>query len=334
MSSPLIYTVGWICAITVESVAAQSFLDEKHPPLSAIDQNDGNIYVLGKFGGHNVAIAALPDGEYGTASAAMVARDMLRTFPNIRFGLMVGIGGGAPTADRDIRLGDVVVSSRGSNDGSTGGVFQYDYGKTIQNRSFHFTGFLNQPPALLRAAVSALKAQHELDGHCLNEDIVEALQKIKMRQKYSQPPPARDKLFKAEIVHPHLQDGPCSRLCGGEDTDNLVDRNDREPEDNIPAIHYGVIASGNSLMKDAYVRDKLAAEKHILCFEMEASGLMNHFPCLVVRGICDYSDSHKSKDWQGYAAMAAAAYAKSLLSQIPPSKIETERPAIEAIRHC
>ncbi|KAH7202849.1 hypothetical protein BKA60DRAFT_546248 [Fusarium oxysporum] len=78
-------------------------------------------------------------------------------------------------------------------------------------------------------------------------------------------------------------------------------------------------------MKDALVRDKLAAEKGVLCIEMEAAGLMNHFPCLVICGICDYSDSHKNKEWQGFAAMVAAAYTKDLLRQVPPNKVEAER---------
>lgn len=91
-----------------------------------------------------------------------------------------------------------------------------------------------------------------------------------------------------------------------------------------PAIHYGSIASGNQLMKDALVRDRYAGQG-VLCFEMEAAGLMNHFPCLVIRGICDYADSHKNKEWQGYAAMAAAAYAKDLLYRISPNRVEAER---------
>ena len=78
-------------------------------------------------------------------------------------------------------------------------------------------------------------------------------------------------------------------------------------------------------MKDALVRDRLAAEMDVLCFEMEAAGLMNHFPCLVIRGICDYSDSHKNKEWQGYTAMTAAAYAKDLLHRITPNKVEAEK---------
>ncbi|KAK0714895.1 hypothetical protein B0H67DRAFT_600680 [Lasiosphaeris hirsuta] len=76
-------------------------------------------------------------------------------------------------------------------------------------------------------------------------------------------------------------------------------------------------------MKDAPVRDKLAADMGILYFEMEAAGLMNHFPCPVVRGICDYSDTHKNKEWQGYAAMMAAAYAKDIVCRIPLSKLHT-----------
>lgn len=77
-------------------------------------------------------------------------------------------------------------------------------------------------------------------------------------------------------------------------------------------------------MKDAVVRDALVAEKGILCFEIEAAGLMNCFPCLVIRGIYDYSDSYKNKDWQGYAAMAAAAYAKELLKRIVPSQVKSK----------
>ena len=77
-------------------------------------------------------------------------------------------------------------------------------------------------------------------------------------------------------------------------------------------------------MKDALLRDKFVKENDILCFEMKAAGLMNQFPCLVIRGNCDYSDTYKNMEWQGYAAMAAAAYAKDLLCRIPPNKVEAE----------
>ncbi|KAL4932883.1 uncharacterized protein BDV17DRAFT_279232 [Aspergillus undulatus] len=69
--------------------------------------------------------------------------------------------------------------------------------------------------------------------------------------------------------------------------------------------------------RDGAERDRVSSELgRVLCFEMEAAGLMNHFPCLVVRGIFDYADSHKNKDWQPYACATAAAYARELLEVI------------------
>ncbi|KAK5444190.1 hypothetical protein LTS15_010543 [Exophiala xenobiotica] len=321
MSNPKDYTVGWICAITTEYVAAQAFLDERHDGPEYVSPHDNNDYTLGKIGKHNVAIAVLPDGEYGIASAAGVAGDMLHSFPNIRIGLMVGIGGGAPTQKHDIRLGDIVVSA--PRDGN-GGVFQYDFGKTIQDQSFRTTGFLNQPPTVLRAAVNGLKAQYESDGHRLEETINGILEKKpKLRKKYNRPDRSSDRLYQSGVIHPSDNESACVIACG-DALGNLILRPERTEEEDNPAIHYGLIASANQLMNDALIRDKLASEKGVLCFEMEAAGLMNRFPCLVIRGICDYSDSHQNKEWQGYAAMAAAAFTRDLLCRIPPNRMEAE----------
>ncbi|KAK7229272.1 hypothetical protein V2G26_001442 [Clonostachys chloroleuca] len=111
MSNPNDYAVGWICGIGTDYVAARSFLDEVHPAPRSVDERDPNRYTLGKIGGHFVVLAVSPDVEYGSTSAARVAKDMLNTFPNIKIGLLVGIGGGAPSQSNDIRLGDVVVGS-------------------------------------------------------------------------------------------------------------------------------------------------------------------------------------------------------------------------------
>ncbi|KAL6806061.1 ankyrin repeat-containing domain protein [Trichoderma sp. SZMC 28012] len=322
MSNPNDYTVGWICAITTEYVAAQAFFDEKHQRPERLSANDNNNYELGKIGDHNVVIAVLPDGEYGISSAASVARDMLHSFPDIRIGLMVGIGGGAPSKKHDIRLGDIVVSSSGNG---KGGVFQYDFGKTVQEQNFQHTGFLNQPPTVLRTAVSGLRSHYELEGHQLDLNISKVLEKWKrLKRNYSRPPESTDLLYRTDIIHPLGDETSCTVLCG-DSPSKLIFRPERTEDDDIPTIHYGLIASANQLMKDALIRDTFAAEKDILCFEMEAAGLMNHFPCLVIRGICDYSDSHKNNAWQGYAAMAAAAYAKDLLCRIAPNKIEAEK---------
>ena len=92
----------------------------------------------------------------------------------------------------------------------------------------------------------------------------------------------------------------------------------------IIGVHYGTIASGNSVLNDATVRNAFAKdpEMNILCFEMEAAGLMNNLPCLVIRGICDYCDSHKNDDWHKYAALTAAAYARELLLVLRPQRVD------------
>ncbi|KDE76767.1 ankyrin repeat protein [Aspergillus oryzae 100-8] len=270
------YTVGWICAVEPEHVAATVFLDEEHEGLDSLSSKDNNTYTLGRIGGHNVVIAVMPN-DYGTTSASLAARDMLHSFPNIRTCVMVGIGGGAPSPKHDIRLGDVVVSSAHNGNG---GVWQYDFGKRIQDQSFQSTGFLNQPPLFLQTAVKALRTKYAIT------------------KDYKQPNPNTDRLYKAHVIHPNGEES-CAAICG-DDLSNLVERPERKEN---PVIHYGLIASANQVMKDATVRDTLAENKDVLCFEMEAAGLMNHFPCLVVRGICDYADTHKNKEMADYIAV-------------------------------
>ncbi|KAF4903210.1 hypothetical protein CGCVW01_v013148 [Colletotrichum viniferum] len=271
------YTIGWICAINTEFVAARAFLDESHGKPEGVAQNDDNNYALGRMGQHNVVIAVLPKGEYGTTTAATVARNMVHSFPNVRIGLMVGIAGGAPSENHDIRLGDIVVSSRS---GGKGGVFQYDYGKSMQNGSFVETGALNQPPQVLLAAVNGLESDYAMDGHQLDFKIEEALKRYpRLRKSHSRPPGISDRLYQPNVTHPSDSTSDCLQACSN-DPVHLVPRHQRSEYDDNPAIHFGLIASGNQVIKNAQVRDKLAAEKEVLCFEMEAAGLMNHFPCV------------------------------------------------------
>jgi nucleoside phosphorylase len=142
--TPNDYTIAWICALPIEAAAARAMLDKTHalPPLSSAP----NAYELGELNGHYIVIVYLPAGVYGTVSAATVVSRMRSTFPRLRFGLMVGIGGGVPGKKNDIRLGDVVVSKPGPNHS---GVMQYDYGKAVQGGKFEPTGTLNKPPQTL-----------------------------------------------------------------------------------------------------------------------------------------------------------------------------------------
>lgn len=152
---------------------------------------------------------------------------------------------------------------------------------------------MNQPLAILRAIISGIQTQYERKGHQLEEAINGILRKnIRLYRKYKRPEPVIDRLFLPEVIH---------NLAGcaiyAVHPSNLVLRNRRADDEDNPTIHYGLIASGNQLMKDTLIRDRLAAEKDVLYFEIEAAGLMNTFPYLVIRGICNYSDSHKNKEW-------------------------------------
>lgn len=332
MSNPKDYTVLWISALSTEYTAAQVSLDKEHDPPVSLSSRDTNHYVLGEIAKHNVVLTTLSAGEYGVGSAASVITNTLNSFPNIRVGLMVGVGGGVPSLDqgKDIRLGDVVVSIP---DKGSSGVYQYDFGKAVQGCDFKETGFLNQPGTVVRGAVTGLKTRYARKGHRIGQDIEAILQQNPMLEHtgFARPAQATDVLYKPSVVHTDDKQN-CQKCCGSHPS-KLHERQPRGEWVQSPAIHYGLIASGNTLVKDALFRDELARKKGILCFEMEAAGLMNRLPCLVVRGICDYSDSHKNKDWQGYAAMTAAAYAKDLLSEIRPTQIESEERLLKFVEH-
>ncbi|KAI3190748.1 hypothetical protein CBS147311_9727 [Penicillium roqueforti] len=298
------YTVAWICALPLEMAAAKTMVDSVHPSLSQ-SESDHNTYTLGSISGHNVVVACLPSGVYGTTAAAVVLAHMLETFPSLRFGLMVGIGGGVPSKNADIRLGDVVISMPTAN---SGGVVQYDYGKALRDGHFERTGSLNKPPQYLLTAVSPIRSDAIGGSTSTDENISVVLQRHPNLRQFCRPDV--DWLFQASYNHSGgIAD--CSKC----DQKQLVTRPSRETKG--PIIHYGLIASGNQVMKDAVTRDTIAQELNILCFEMEAAGLMDQLPCLAIRGICDYCDSYKHKEWQGYAALTAAAYSKALLGAVP-----------------
>ncbi|RYC80662.1 Vegetative incompatibility protein HET-E-1 [Fusarium oxysporum f. sp. narcissi] len=331
LESPDLYTIGWITALPIELAAVTAFLDEHHVAPEGFEQrpSDTNSYTWGRIGEHNVVIASLPAGVYGITSAATTASNLIHSLPHIRIGLLVGIGGGIarPDLDHDIRLGDVVVSQP---DSTTGGVVQYDFGKAKANGAWERKGSLDKPPLVLLSALGRLQAQHERAP----SKIPELLQKMLEANPYMKRPKKaftyqgaeNDRLFESQ--HDHVGGSNCDKC----DLAWEVKRDRRESTD--PEIHYGVIASGNTLIKDAATRDSLLEDTGHQCFcvEMEAAGLMDRFPCLVIRGICDYADSHKNDRWQRYAAATAAAFAVELLDYVPVGQLEASRKVIEVIQ--
>lgn len=305
------YMVAWVCALPIEMAAATAMLSDIHEDLST-HADDSNTYTFGSIGKHNIIIACLPSGHYGTNNAATVANNMHRSFPSIRLRLMVGIGDGVPDKPGvrhgpDVRLGDVVVGDQ---------VIQYDFGKTVDSGKFIQTSFPCRPPQDVMTAVSKLRARHEQYSSQISTFLADMLSRNTEMTSYAYPSQLEDLLFESGYDHPHSMED--CRHC--DRSKLLTTRHPRSS--NSPKIHYGPIGSGNQVMKHGLTRDKVARGQTahgpgVLCFEMEAAGLVGSFPCLVVRGICDYSDSHKTKGWQRYAAAAAAAYAKELLHVIP-----------------
>lgn len=332
------YTVGIICALPLERTAVQAMLDVRHDLLPAAS-GDNNCYAYGSIGPHNVVVASLTRGEYGLVQAAGVAEDIRRSFPKIRFGLMVGIAGAIPRPHEgvDIRLGDIIV---GSAEGKPS-VVNYEFGKATRAGFEMRTEFAKPPPAI-RRAIAALEADMPLKGptYLLHLDAMlkkhPRLDNPYHRNHYFNQPAGLDHFFKASFPHPEGA-GDCQYCTISPDTVEFRDARSlcRPPEGlesvrfiefrkqdadvyyDYPLVHYGTIASSNTLVKDGRKRDtywariKRQTGAEALCFEMEAAGIGETWPCLVIRGICDYSDSHKNNLWQNFAAATAAAYAKT-----------------------
>ncbi|KIX08083.1 uncharacterized protein Z518_02738 [Rhinocladiella mackenziei CBS 650.93] len=313
------YTIGWICALQEEYQAACRMLDKEFVGPDELGANDNTIYVFGRIGGHNVVIGCLPTGCIGNSNAAGVANDMVRSFPSLKCALLVGIGGAAPTKKRDIRLGDVVV---GVPDGQQPGVVQYDFGKRLPNGNFERTGHLNAPPSVLLGVIQEVRRPY--DDPRKPDRISEHMKRMDDMPDYQCP--GQDRLYRADYEHrgplnDEESDQEEEESCKNCGSDGLVQRPARKSLRNV-TVHYGTIASGNAVVRDAKMRDRYAKDRElrVLCFEMEAAGLVNKLPCLVIRGICDYSDSHKNDDWHKYAALAATAYARELLNRPQTAK--------------
>ncbi|TLS22163.1 uncharacterized protein PpBr36_09789 [Pyricularia pennisetigena] len=299
------YTVAVICAIGFEMSAVRYMLDKEHPRLPRKDEGDSNMYTLGELSGHNVVLACLP-GIQGKGAAAVVATNMARSFPSIKWRFLVGIGGGVPSSKHEIHLGDVAVSMP---EGPYGGVVQYDLGKDGHD-GFRLKGFLSAPPSLLRNAVEMMRSDHLVQENKIEEHVSMMLKKSPRLSVYARPDAHTDLLFEATYAH-----ASTSSTCDGCDKNKAVSRPPREG----PEIHYGLIASGDSVMRSVTKRNQKVHDLgDILCFEMEAAGLMTEYSGIVIRGISDYADSHKSDAWQHYAAATAAASLKELLSYVDP----------------
>ncbi|KAM3552686.1 hypothetical protein MY1884_007076 [Beauveria asiatica] len=302
--NPRLYTIAWIAPLEIEARAAICMLDRAHVGRFPMQRGDDYIYKAGEICGHNVVIATLPAGqEYGTGSAAALASQVKRFFPNFWFGLLVGVAAGLPRltglSPRDIRLGDVLVALP---EGDSAGLIAYDLGKETSYDGFQLLRgghILAVTETVVRAAIGSIKEQAPDDVDLILPNYNNIKNKTHDSGIFADPGQDADLLY-------------------GDDESGRPTLQTREPRPNErrTCIWYGPIGSGDKLMKNALKRNELRDRYNIIGLEMEAAGTMNRIPVGVIRGVCDYGDEHKNKKWQPYAAAMAAAYAKAVLAQI------------------
>ncbi|KNG80113.1 hypothetical protein ANOM_011765 [Aspergillus nomiae NRRL 13137] len=300
------YMVGWICIIPEEYYAALAVLDEQYDSSHIVPgQGDRTSYVLGRMGEHAVVINVPAATHYGELHASTTAKNMKSTFARIRFVLLVGIGGGIPLG-RDLRLGDVVLGTR---------VIPYAFGKET-DYGFVRTGQILSPPQTLLTAITGLEGRRRSRAIDLSRRIESIGDRYGSGQSdYTRP--SEDRLYELKYQH-EGRDCDCLKPKA-ELISKMHPREQRRGD--LVRIHQGNIGTASVVMKNADVRDRLARQENLVCFEMEATGVMSNVACLPIRGVSDYADGHKNDAWQPYAALAAAVCAKELLAAMSPKHI-------------
>ncbi|KAJ2988073.1 hypothetical protein NUW58_g4165 [Xylaria curta] len=338
------FEISIVCALPLEYDAVSLLFDIDWSecglnPGKAF--SDRNTYTTGRIGRHDVVVALLPG--MGKVNAAGVAAGLRMSFPNIKIALLTGICGGAPqTQDGDeILLGDVIIA----ND-----VVQYDFGRRYPD---HFAmredhgDRLGKPNSEIRGFLATLSTQLVIER--LQQRSFSFLRDIqgeamrRKRRSYKYPGATQDKLFVSSYRHRHYGPSQCScsrsllssdpvceaalsslckdTLCSDSalvprtrlKSRQIQERGGEVEDAPSPAIFMGRVASGDTVMKSGEDRDRIAREKNVIAFEMEGAGLCDEIPCIIVKGVCDYADSHKNKDWQDFAAATAASVAKAIL---------------------
>ncbi|KAK3216159.1 hypothetical protein GRF29_8g2374682 [Pseudopithomyces chartarum] len=316
------YHVAWISPVSnLEMLPSRLMLDEEHDAPDYDTSYDENVYVYGTMAGHNVVIATCPPGLTGNVNAGHVTGAMFKTFSSIRMAVLVGIGGGVPQAihsedpTQNLHLGDVVVGWPA--DGGDACV-AYDAGRWHTDGLFEIRGTINRPDRVLLNGLGKLALDHDMDMSSFHEHR-DRLINSKHKRKFAFPGLDKDQLYQASYKHTGVYGNRCAHC----DPSKVVDRPKRTEEDvQRLTFHQGRIASGNAVVQDGEYRDEIGRRCNgALCIEMEAAGVDASRAALVIRGISDYSDSHKGDAWRSYAAGNAAIFARELLSKIPPATV-------------
>ncbi|KAI6573814.1 hypothetical protein MCOR06_011505 [Pyricularia oryzae] len=316
------YHVAWIAPVSdLELLPSRLMLDEEHDAPDYDTAYDDNVYTCGALAGHNVVIATCAPGMTGNVNAGRVTGSMFKTFSSVRMAMLVGIGGGVPRAEpsddptEDVHFGNVVVGWPG--DGGPAYIY-YDSGRWYTDGEFEVFGTINRPDQMFLNALGKLVSDHEMDRSTFDVHRKRLLQ-LKYNRKFTFPDLQRNQFFNVLYQYAGI---PKNKYASC-DSSQLVQRPERTEEKATGFIfHRGRIATGNAVVKNGERRNQIRDQCNgAFCIEMEAAGVDAGRPCLVIRGISDYADSHKGDVWRSYAAGNAAVFARELLSKIPPNNV-------------
>ncbi|KAL7796741.1 hypothetical protein V8C37DRAFT_408226 [Trichoderma ceciliae] len=334
------FQIAIICALSLEYDAAILLVDEfwdQEGRQYGRTSGDTNMYRNGRIGMHNVVLTLLPN--MGKAAVAGSAASLRTSYPNLKLVFLVGVCGGVPNLDsHEALLGDVVIGEA---------IVQYDFGRQYPGKFVPkdtAEGTLSAPNKDIRSLLAYFKSDAGKDDLRWNTgNHLKVLQGVAVMKQYQHsyryPGFVEDKLFAATYRHKHREQASCGVCHGGNelfcdkaaqvscadlgcDEDELVPRQRLKrkrdlgwEETQCPEIFIGRVASADTVMKSGDHRDQIAKQHSIVAFEMEGAGLWDEAPCIVVKGICDYADSHKNKIWQPFAAATAAAVTKAMLER-------------------
>lgn len=339
------FSIAIICALPLEADAVEGLFDETYDKFGQIygkSFRDNNVYINGRIGRHDVVLCYLPN--MGKGSAASAAANLRTSYTEIQLTLVVGICGGVPFPSgntTEIVLGDVIISDS---------VVEYDFGGQYPDgfrRKSGVKDMLGPPPPMIRSHLEALKshkAQSEFRERIYQH--LQTLQQAEQEVEWQHQGIERDVLFEASYRHKHYQqeemvvkcicfqcksgsdpicdealEGSCDSVgCRGKQ----VPRNRHETRTTNPFVHIGTIASADTVMKSGEHRDKMAKRDKVIGFEMEGAGVWRNMPCIIIKGVCDYADSHKNKIWQRYASATGACGAKAFLEYWIPTTRESQ----------
>lgn len=316
-------TIAIITAQYCEKLAVDSMIENKETFVRYTTVGESNVYTLGNIGAHRIVCTKLPTvghtREAMTAAGNTTTR-LLGTFQKVDFVFLIGIGGGVPhytDYNKHVRLGDVVISYPIPLNKKY--IYVYcESAKTNESGDYHFETKEYCPPNLCLQEIAVnLKDQSENETNPPWQTYLKEGSDILTNQTehdFKPPPPESDKLYMAigerdviEVAHPTAPADAANKRTNG-----------------CPRIHLAPVASGRHIARDDQLRQKFAARFGALAFDTEMDAVVESIlgncreSFAVIRGISDYKDGSRIKEWQPYASLAAASVMKSIICAMDP----------------